>query len=105
MSRSFNHSLPGEPNIEIMKPALALLCLTLICAMPQGKGRTMTHRASGAFEVKMEPMASGQFPRMSLAKQFRGDLEGTSTGEMMSVGGTVEGSGAYVALEQVTASL
>ena len=86
MSRSFNQRPEAEPNID-------------------GKGRTMTHRASGTFDVKTEPMASGQFARMSLSKELRGDLEGTSAGEMMSAGSTVEGSGAYVALEQITGSL
>src|SRR5262249_28733629 len=45
------------------------------------------------------------FPRMTLTKQFHGDLEATSCGEMMSIYGTVEGSGAYVAIERVEGSL
>lgn len=88
-----------------MKRALALICLTLIYATPQEKGKTMSRRATGSFDVKMEKLASEGFPRMSLAKQFRGDLEGTSEGEMMSVDATVENSGAYVAIERVTGSL
>lgn len=88
-----------------MKRALALLCLMLIAAAPEEKGKTMSRRASGSFEVKIEPVASGGFPRLSLAKQFRGDLEATSQGEMMSVDGTVQGSGAYVAIERVTGTL
>ena len=63
-------------------------------------------QAKGTFEVKTEPIAdSGSFPRLALQKQFHGDLEGTSAGEMMSVMGAVEGSGAYVALERVTGTL
>ena len=63
-------------------------------------------QAKGTFEVKTEPIAdSGAFPRLALQKQFHGDLEGTSAGEMMSVMGAVEGSGAYVALERVTGTL
>ncbi len=45
------------------------------------------------------------FPRLALHKQFHGDLEGTSQGEMMSVNGTVKGSGAYVAIEHFSGSL
>ncbi len=55
--------------------------------------------------MKLEPMAADAFPRLKLTKQFQGDLDGTSAGEMMSVEGTVEGSGAYVAIEHVTGSL
>jgi hypothetical protein len=42
---------------------------------------------------------------MSIDKQFHGDLEGTSKGEMLAARGGVEGSAGYVALEQVTGSL
>lgn len=77
----------------------------LIYATPQEKGSTMSRRASGSFDVKMEKLQSDRFPRMSGAKQLRGDLEGTSESEMMSVEGTVQGSGAYVAIERVTGTL
>jgi len=85
--------------------ALSLLSLTLLSASAEEKGKPMSQRASGSFEVRLEPMASEAFPRLSAKKQFRGDLEGTSTGEMMSVEGTVEGSGAYAAIERVTGTL
>ena len=88
-----------------MKRVLALLCLTLIAATPAEKGKPMSQRASGSFEVKLEPMTGEGFPRLKLAKQFEGDLEGTGAGEMMSVEGTAAGSGAYVAIERVTGSL
>lgn len=88
-----------------MKRVIALLCLTLLYASPHEKGKTMTQRASGSFEVKIEPIASEAFPRLALKKQFHGDLEGTSAGEMMSVDGAVEGSGAYVAIERITGTL
>ncbi len=65
----------------------------------------MPQRASGSFEVKLEPMSSDAFPRLKLSKQFHGDLEGTSAGEMMSVEGAVEGSGAYAAIERFTGTL
>ena len=68
----------------------------------------MTHTASGTFVVQVTPVPAepaGGFPRRLLVKTFSGDLEGTREGEMMSVGGTVEGSGAYVAIEQVHGTL
>jgi hypothetical protein len=72
----------------------------------QVKGGVMPHRATGTFDVKMEPVAGeSKFPRLKGEKQFHGDLEGTSQSEMMSVNGTVEGSAGYVAIELVSGSL
>ena len=63
-------------------------------------------QASGTFDVKVEPIADRTtFGRLSLRKQFRGDLEGTSVGEMMTEEGTEKGSGAYVAIERITGTL
>lgn len=78
--------------------ALAILSLTL-------EGAPMSHRVSGEFEVKLEPMKSEAFPRMAMTKKYHGDLEATSAGEMMHVESTVKGSGAGVAIERVTGSL
>ena len=85
--------------------ALSLLSLTLFSATAEEKGKSMSQRASGSFEVKLEPLAADAFPRLSLKKQFQGELEGSSVGEMMSVEGAAEGSGAYVAIERITGSL
>lgn len=68
-------------------------------------------RATGPFEVKLSPQASDEEPngstlaRLSLDKQFHGDLEATSTGEMLSAGTRVTGSAGYVAIERVTGVL
>ena len=43
--------------------------------------------------------------RMSLDKVFHGELEATSTGEMLTAMGAVKSSGAYVAVERVTGTL
>jgi uncharacterized protein DUF3224 len=84
-----------------MFAAVVLAALAL-----QVKGGVMSHRASGTFDVKMEPVAGeSRFPRLKGEKQFHGDLEGTSQSEMMSVNGTVEGSAGYVAIELVSGSL
>lgn len=42
---------------------------------------------------------------MSIDKQFHGDLEGTSKGQMLSAMGSVKGSAGYVAMEKVTGTL
>ncbi len=71
----------------------------------------MRMRASGPFEVKLTPQATDDgtgvaaLGRMSIDKQFRGDLEATSRGEMLSAGTAVKGSAGYVAMEQVRGTL
>jgi hypothetical protein len=42
---------------------------------------------------------------MSIDKQFHGDLEATSKGEMLAAGTAVKGSAGYVAIERVTGTL
>jgi predicted flavoprotein YhiN len=71
----------------------------------------MATRASGSFEVKLTPQATEDpvggvtRARMSIDKQFHGDLEATSKGEMLSAVTSVKGSAGYVAIEQVTGTL
>jgi hypothetical protein len=43
--------------------------------------------------------------RMSLDKQYHGDLEATAKGEMLYAGGPAKGSGGYVAIELVSGTL
>jgi hypothetical protein len=76
---------------------------------PQESPMTQQTEAEGTFDVEVTPVAGsgetpGSFPRHALAKTFHGGLAGTSVGEMMSVGGA-DGSGAYVAIETVQATL
>jgi len=78
---------------------------------PAAKGAAMATRASGTFEVQVKPLPGDEkveglsVGRLSLAKQFKGDLEGTSKGEMTTTGTTVQGSAGYVAIERVSGSL
>ena len=71
----------------------------------------MTHHAAGAFDVKLTPdpfsdkAVDSTLGRMLIVKQFHGDLEGSSTGEMLTVATGVKGSGVYVAVELVTGTL
>jgi hypothetical protein len=72
----------------------------------------MTKRANGPFEVKLNPQkpdnvqAEGaKLGRMSIEKQFHGDLEATSQGEMLMAMTEVKGSAGYVAVERVSGRL
>jgi hypothetical protein len=75
------------------------------------KERTMTLHASGPFEVKLVPQTpDGKFEdamtgRTTIDKQFHGDLEGTSKGQMLTAMTDTKGSAGYVAIERVTGSL
>jgi Protein of unknown function (DUF3224) len=86
---------------------------TLVFARPGAnpEGDIMTTRARGTFEVKLSPLAThdqaegGFLGRMSIDKQFHGDLEASSKGEMLSAGTDVKGSAGYVAIERVVGAL
>ncbi len=73
-------------------------------------GETSMH-ARGSFDVKVTPTptadsAGGPISHLVLAKQFHGELDGSSKGQMLGAqAGVAEGSGAYVALELVTGTL
>jgi Protein of unknown function (DUF3224) len=72
----------------------------------------MNH-AHGSFDVKIAPQSpdndgskAANLGRMTIDKQFHGDMEGTSKGEMLSaMSADVKNSGVYVALERVTGTV
>jgi hypothetical protein len=69
----------------------------------------MNH-ASGTFEVKLVPQTDDKngdasLGRMTIDKQFHGDLEGTSKGQMLTGMTEVKGSAGYVAIEKVSGTL
>src|SRR3984893_12335732 len=70
-----------------------------------------TGHATGTFEVKVTPQTSedtsqdAMLGRMSLDKQFHGDLQGASKGQMLTAGTAVKGSAGYVAIERVSGVL
>jgi hypothetical protein len=69
----------------------------------------VTTHARGTFEVRLNPQedkgGDASVGRMSIAKQFHGDLEGTSKGQMLTAMTEVKGSAGYVAVERVTGTL
>lgn len=67
--------------------------------------------AQGTFDVQLTPQGAGDkapgaaLGRMALAKQFHGELEATSQGEMLTAMTEVKGSAGYVAIERVSGTL
>lgn len=67
--------------------------------------------ASGAFEVTLTPQTPEEnvgdptVGRMAIDKQFHGDLEATSKGQMLAAMTDIKGSAGYVAMERVTGEL
>lgn len=69
----------------------------------------MAH-AAGSFDVKITPQSDDflkgtSMGRMSIDKQFHGDLDATSKGQMLTGGDVAKGSAGYVAIEQITGTL
>jgi len=71
----------------------------------------MVTHAKGTFEVKMSPQTWSEssedatLARFRLDKQYHGDLEAASQGQMLSAGTSEKGSAGYVAIEKVTGTL
>jgi len=67
-------------------------------------------KASGTFDVKITPQPDDEnvgdptVGRMSLDKQFHGDLDGTGKGQMLTAG-SGDSSGVYAAIERVAGTL
>ena len=77
-------------------------------AQTQSTSGAATMHATGPFDVKLTPLDDKIDPalaRMTIDKQFHGDLEATSKGQMLSAATDVKGSAGYVAIEKVTGTL
>ena len=74
------------------------------------KGVSVPQHAVGPFDVKVVPLppddkvGDPSIARMSLDKQFHGDLEATSKGLMLAMGDAKTSAG-YVAMERVSGTL
>jgi len=70
---------------------------------------TMTQHATGTFEVKLTPQddktGDSSMGRMAFEKQWQGELQGSSTGQMLTGGDVKTGSAGYVAMEKFTGSV
>jgi len=73
------------------------------------KGAAMTNHATGTFEVKLNPQDDKSddktLGRMTIEKQWHGDIEGASKGQMLTGGEVTKGSAGYVAIEKVSGTL
>jgi hypothetical protein len=92
--------------------SLRWLLLILFVSLAIAQTKMMTQHATGSFDVKITPQKPDNLPaeeskvgRMSIDKQFHGDLEATSKGEMLAVQTETKGSAGYVAMERVTGTL
>ena len=97
---------------QTQSPVPAQSQSTPVQSSPVQKGVSMTKHAKGAFDVKVTPQKpdskeaeTAKLGRMSLDKQFHGDLEATSTGEMLAAMTEIKGSAGYVAMERVNGTL
>ena len=92
--------------------------LMLICALvfnvagftqTEPKQEKAMTKARGTFEVKLSPQDQGAdmpLARMTIDKEFQGDLVGTSKGQMLTASSSsVKNSAGYVAIEKVTGTL
>ena len=92
---------------------IGLLMLTSVVSAqtpsPSRKETLVTKHATGPFDVKVTPQDDKSddplLARMTLDKQYHGDLEGIGKGQMLTAGTDVKGSGAYVAIEKVSGTL
>jgi Protein of unknown function (DUF3224) len=97
------------------KCAIAVISLFLIAAVPaqsqspNQKEALVSNQVTGPFEVKVTPQddksGDAALGRMTIDKQYHGNLEATGKGQMLTAGTEVKGSGAYVAIERVTGTL
>jgi hypothetical protein len=68
----------------------------------------MSITARGTFEINLAPAPAeldGAVSRFEFTKTFKGDLEGTGAGVMLSAGDPQRGSAGYVAVETVNGKL
>ena len=91
---------------------LRIALLLALTAIANAQEKKMTQHAAGPFDVKVAPQQpdsdvaqAANLGRMSLDKQYHGDLDATSKGEMIAAQTEVKGSAGYVAIERVTGSL
>lgn len=91
--------------------AEARLTTPLAAAIRSTPDIAMTLHARGTFEVQIAPLPGDAYAdgasmgRMTIDKQFSGDLTGTGKGQMITGMGSEKGSAAYSAIERVSGVL
>jgi Protein of unknown function (DUF3224) len=93
----------------ILLATLTIIASTMTQAQSISKETVTLLHAGGPFDVKVthqdENTGDPLLNRMTLDKQYHGDLEATGKGQMLTAGTEVKGSAGYVAIEKVTGSL
>ena len=113
-----NFSLTPEARLRrtlVLSQICLCACLFVSAQAPTtksiAKDGLMSLHAEGTFEVKNSPLGADEalngtaIGRFGLDKQFHGDLEGASKGEMLGAGTPATGTAGYVAIEQCTGTL
>jgi hypothetical protein len=102
---------------RIIAIAFAATAFVWVCSLaaqaqtaPVQKGTSMPAHATGPFDVKLAPQSDDKvgdptIGRMSIDKQYHGDLDATSKGQMLTAMSEIKGSAGYVAIERVTGTL
>ncbi|MEO8671617.1 MAG: DUF3224 domain-containing protein [Tahibacter sp.] len=95
--------------LALLAPGLAMAHDSHSLISTNKKDSKMDQIAKGPFDVKLTPQSDAdvdaRIGRMTIVKQFHGDLEANSSGQMLSAMGEVQGSAGYVAIERVVGTL
>jgi hypothetical protein len=119
-----NLHLSGTSNMKSLFRAIAIVVVGICLFSGSGsfaytqhslisnrvqKEKIMKTQASGTFDVQLKPQddksADAIVGRLLIDKQFHGDLEGTSRGQMLTAITAVKDSAGYVAIEQISGTL
>ena len=109
LTPAYDQPIVSGSAIKRLAAVLVLIAIVTPSLDAASEVSTMSE-ARGTFDVKVTPQAAddaagGPFGRLFLDKQFHGDLEGGSKGQMLASGTGKDGSGAYVALELISGTL
>ncbi len=94
-----------------LSTASILATLLLVPSPATSEETQVTKHAHGPFDVELAPLAvenagdDSARGRMSIDKQYHGELEATALGQMLTGMTAVQGSAGYVAIERVSGKL
>lgn len=101
----------GAAAAGVLGLAIATLAILTFSTTNGATSRESAMHAKGYFDVTLIPQKPDNAPaqeaslgRMSIDKQYHGDIDGIAKGEMLATGDGKQ-HGAYVAIEKITATL
>lgn len=112
-NHAYRRALPGALACLLAVLAAPLLSVGVAgepASLEGSKPATTSGQAKGSFRPRISPLppepdADPTLGRMSIDKQFEGDLEGFGKGQMLTGMTAVKGSAGYVAIERITGTL